>query len=56
MCRLGGPGDGLWRGGGGADQLHPGDQGGPGAGEAPLRHRDPHDRGAEIGALLYSLL
>ena len=54
MRRLGGPGDGLRRGGGGgggprggggADQLDPSDQGGAGAGEAPLRHRDPHDQG-----------
>ena len=61
MRRLG-DGDRLGRGGGGgggprgdrggADELDPGDQGGPGAGEAPLRHRDPHDRGAEVGAAL----
>ena len=48
--RGGGPrGDGGDRGDRGADQLDPGDQGGPGAGEAPLRHRDPHDRGLETG-------
>ena len=50
VCRLGWgwprcwPGRGGGGGGGGGDQLDPGDQGGPGAGQAPLRHRHPHHR------------
>ena len=48
VCRLGWGWPRCWPGrgggGGGGDQLDPGDQGGPGAGQAPLRHRHPHHR------------